>query len=145
MHTYQVKVKWDSGRTGTLSSEKLSEQIKVATPPEFPGGIENVWSPEHYYTAAVCSCYMTTFLSVAENLKLEFKSFACNAEGILEKVEGKWMMTKVILFPVLCLLNEEQKVKAERILQKAEEHCLISNSIKSTVELNPQILIPENC
>jgi len=53
-------------------SSELDESLDVATPPQFPKGIERVWSPEHLFTAAVNSCLMTTFLSIAENSKLEF-------------------------------------------------------------------------
>ncbi len=41
------------------------------------------------------------------------------------------------LFPKLVLKNEVDKDKALRILQKSEAACLISNSIKSKVNLAP--------
>jgi uncharacterized OsmC-like protein len=44
-------------------------------------------------------------------------------------------MAEVILEPTLIITNEADKEKAERILQKSEAACLISNSIKSKVSL----------
>jgi organic hydroperoxide reductase OsmC/OhrA len=82
---------------------------------------------------------MTTFLSIAENSKLEFLSFNCSAKGKLEQIEGKYLMTEVLLEPVLVIAKEADKEKAERILQKSETACLISNSIKSKVSLTTTI------
>jgi peroxiredoxin-like protein len=138
-HSYTVNLKWVSDRKGEISSPQLSQTIEVATPPEFPKGMESIWSPEHLLTAAVNSCYMTTFLSIAENSKLEFISFDCSATGKLELVEGKLLMTEIALKPVLLLSNESDKDRAERILQKSEAACLISNSIKSKVTLETTI------
>ena len=139
-HTYNVDVKWVADRIGEVSSPELLDAIDVATPPEFPKGVEGVWSPEHFFTAAVNGCFMTTFLAVAENSGLAFRTFHCHAEGRLEKQDGRYQMTEIILKPVLMLEDIQQKEKAERILFKAEAACLISNSIKSKVTLVPDVL-----
>ena len=134
-HNYNVNLNWISERKGEVMSPELNDKIEVATPPQFPKGIEGVWSPEHLFTAAVNSCFMTTFLSIAENSKLEFLSFSCAAKGKLEQVDGKFLMTEILLEPVLVISKEADKERAERILQKSEAACLISNSIKSKVSL----------
>jgi len=142
-HYYNVNLNWTSDRKGEISSPELNDTIEVATPPEFPKGIEGIWSPEHLLTASVNSCFMTTFLSIAENSKLEFVSFNCAAKGKLEQVEGKFLMTEVILETVLVITKETDKDRAERVLQKSEAACLISNSIKSKVTLIPTIKIAD--
>lgn len=134
-HYFNVNLSWISDRKGEMSSPELEDVIEVATPPQFPKGIEGIWSPEHLLTAAVNSCFMTTFLAVAENSKLEFELFDCKAKGKLEQVEGKFLMTEVILEPTLVINKETDKDRAERILQKSEAACLISNSIKSKVSM----------
>ena len=138
-HYYKVDLNWTSDRKGEISSPELTQTIEVATPPQFPKGIEGIWSPEHLLTAAVNSCFMTTFLAIAENSKLEFISFDCAAKGKLEQVEGKFLMTEVILEPTLVITKESDKDRAERVLQKSEAACLVSNSIKSKIILIPTI------
>ena len=138
-HIFNVNLKWVADRIGEVSSPELLDAIDVATPPQFPKGVDGVWSPEHFFTAAVNSCFMTTFLAVAENSKLEFTTFSCESEGILDKVDGKYIMTEIILKPHLNIINEADAEKAERILHKSESACLISNSIKSQVTLQPTI------
>jgi len=54
-HTYNVDVKWVADRIGEVSSPELLDAIDVATPPEFPKGVEGVWSPEHFFTACLIS------------------------------------------------------------------------------------------
>lgn len=138
-HYYNVDLKWVADRKGIINSPELNEEIEVATPPQFAKGIEGIWSPEHLLTAAVNSCFMTTFLAIAENSRLEFSHFECDAKGKLEQIEGKFLMTEVLLNASLKVNNEADKEKAERILQKSEAACLISNSIKSKVSLQTKI------
>jgi len=147
-HFYNVQIQWSNDRKGVMCSPELSNSsdqkngcIEVATPPEFPKGIPGIWSPEHLFTAAVSSCLMTTFLSIAENSKLEFTSFQCNSKGKLDQVDGKFLMTEVILEPTVTISHEKDRERAERVLTKAEAACLISNSIKSKVTMLPKILV----
>jgi organic hydroperoxide reductase OsmC/OhrA len=146
-HFYQVNIAWSTDRKGIMCSPELktaamgSGCIEVATPPEFPKGIPGIWSPEHLFTASVSSCLMTTFLAVAENSKLDFTSFDCNSKGKLEQVDGKFMMSEVILEPRLVIKYERDRERAEKILLKAESACLITNSVKSKVSMNPLIIV----
>ena len=140
-HLYEVGLNWSGSRMGTLSSPDLTEPINVATPPQFPGGMENIWSPEHLFTAAVNSCLMTTFLAIAENSKLEFSSFTCKSKGKLEQVDGKFLMTEVILEPTVIIAHEQDREKAQRVLQKSETACLISNSVKSKIIFQPSVIV----
>jgi organic hydroperoxide reductase OsmC/OhrA len=84
---------------------------------------------------------MTTFLSIAEFSKLEFKSFSCEAKGVLDTVEGKLLMTEVHLKPTVVIADESLREKAEKILHKSEAACLISNSVKAKVTMTPNIIV----
>lgn len=146
-HYYNVDVEWNTSRKGTICSPELIREngpcIEVATPPEFPQGIPGIWSPEHLFTAAVSSCLMTTFLSIAENSKLEFANFSCRSKGKLEQIDGKFLMTEIILEPIVTIKDEKDIERAERILQKSEAACLISNSVKSKITMIPTIKISQ--
>lgn len=147
-HYYNVEVNWNTDRKGTMCSPELEKaggcSVEVATPPEFPKGVPGIWSPEHLFTAAVCSCLMTTFLSVAENSKLYFIQFTCKSKGKLEQVDGKFIMSEIILEPTVMITDEKDREKAERVLMKSEAACLISNSIKSKVTMLPLIKVDAN-
>lgn len=142
-HLYEVSVKWDNDRKGTMSSPVLNSKVEVATPPEFAKGMPGIWSPEHLLVAAVNSCLMTTFLAIAENSKLEYSGFDSNAVGKLEKVDGKLMISEITLSPIVTIGNEGDKERAERILQKSESNCLISNSVLAKIIFQPHIKVLE--
>lgn len=140
-HYYEVSVQWEVERKGIMSSPVLHSEIEVVTPPEFPKGIEGLWSPEHLLVGAVNSCLMTTFLAIAENSKLNFSEFDSKAIGKLEMIEGKYMISEVTLEPSVTIEDEHQRDRALRVLQKSEANCLITNSIKSKIIFNPTIKI----
>jgi peroxiredoxin-like protein len=144
-HHYNVDITWNTERKGMMCSPELNSHsgicIEVATPPQFPKGMPGIWSPEHLFTASVSSCFMTTFLSVAENSRLVFTDFTCRSTGKLEQIDGKFMMTEIVLEPTVTIADEKDRGKAERVLQKSESLCLISNSVKSKIIMLPSIQI----
>lgn len=147
-HTYNVEIEWIHQRKGKMYSPELHDQnnnnaneIEVATPTQFNGGMPFTWSPEHLFTSAIASCLMTTFLAIAEHSKLNYKSFKCKSKGFLDKVDGRFAMSKIELYPEICLETEVDIEKAKKVLEKAKKACLISNSVKSEVEMHPSIKI----
>ena len=140
-HIYDVDLEWQEGRIGLLRSEKLDDEIKVATPPEFPGGVERIWSPEHLFVSSVSSCFMTTFAAIAEYSKLEYEGLTVHASGVMSRVNGKFAISEIFLRPVLVIADEKQVDKAYRILEKAEEACLISRSVKTEIVLEPKVVM----
>jgi len=134
---YQTEVEWTGERHGDLRAPVLPE-LRIDAPPEFKGH-DGVWTPEHLFVASVNSCFMTTFLAIAENSKLDFISFKAGATGRLEKMERGFAMTEITLHPKLVIKNAGDFERANRILEKAEKHCLISNSIKSETRVEAEI------
>lgn len=82
---------------------------------------------------------MTTFLAIAENSSLDFLSFECAAKGKLELNEGKFMISEILLKPTVVIHNENHRSKATRILKKAEDACLISNSVRSEITMEIEV------
>ncbi len=141
IHYYEVDLLWDSRTQGTLSSPVITSKIDVVTPPEFPNGIKEKWTPEHLFVSAVNSCLMATFLLVADNSKFEFISFVSKAIGKIEKVDGRFLMTEIILKPTLIIPSAQNETKAKRVLDMSEKACTIANSIKTKIVLQPVIII----
>ena len=141
-YTYRTDVDWTGERKGRLTSPELAE-MEVAAPPEFKGHA-GIWTPEHLFVGAVTSCFMTTFLAIAELSKLDFTSFDASGTGKLEKVEGAGLkITEVALRARVGLRRAEDGDRARRILEKAERNCLISNSVNSTVTLESEVFVEE--
>lgn len=142
LHFYSTDVAWTGERHGNLTAPQLPS-VLVDAPPEFRGH-HGVWTPEHLFVGAINSCFMTTFLAIAENSKLDFVDFDSKATGKLEKQDNiGLMMTLVVLRPRLTIRNAHDEGRALRILEKAERHCLIANSVRTRIRLEPEIRISE--
>ncbi|MFA7671701.1 MAG: OsmC family protein [Sphaerochaetaceae bacterium] len=139
-HIYETSLKWTENRKGVFSSVGM-EDIEVATPIQFPGGHPNIWSPEHFYIGAAEICFMTTFLAIAEKSKLEFTAYESKAVGTLATVGKGLAFDKIKLYPKVTLKREEDTEKALKLLEKAERHCLISNSMKNEVTYEAEIVV----
>ena len=139
-HQYEVNVEWTQDRKGILSSPVLTQQIEVATPPDFPKGIPNIWSPEHLFVAAINSCVMNTFFAIAENSDLTYVSFKSNAVGKVEKIDGNYQVTEITLKPILTISDVKDSERAMHVLEMSEKKCLISNSVKTIIHLESEIV-----
>lgn len=137
VYNYQTTVKWTEQRKGIMSCAGKPE-VQVATPPEFKGH-EGIWSPEDLFVASANICLMTTFLAVAERAGLAFSSYESTAEGRLELVEGKFQFTAITIKPLITVKSGDDAAKAKELIEKAERNCLISNSMKAMVTLEPVI------
>ena len=139
VHYYEIKAKWKQGKEGELTEPTLPA-IHTGTAPPFPGAVANAWAPEHLFVAAINGCLMTTFFAIAENSRLAFDFYECRARGKLEKVDGRYMISEVVLQPLIRVTFEKDIDRAERIIQKSENICLISNSVKTKIVLDPEIV-----
>ncbi|MCP9456776.1 MAG: OsmC family protein [Nitrospira sp.] len=137
VYCYQTTVRWTEQRKGVISCAGKPD-VEVATPPEFKGH-PNIWSPEDLFVASANICLMTTFLAFAERAGLAFASYESEAEGRLELVEGKFQFTAITLKPTITLKSSADASKAKELIEKAEANCLISNSMKAQVTLEPVI------
>lgn len=138
-HYYEVNLGWQYDRLGQLSAPGITDLIEVATPVQFAKGMPGIWSPEHLLVGAVVSCFMTTFLAIAENSRLDFEDFDCHARGKLEETETGLIISEIELQPLLLISHESDSNKARSVLTKSERHCLITNSIRAKVTMAPTI------
>lgn len=137
-YRYTISVRWTGEKKGALTATG-KPPVEVATPPEFKGH-EGIWSPEDLYVASVNACIMTTFLAYAARAGLSFEEYESEAEGLLEFLDGGFVFTKIFVRPRIALRPGEERAKAEEILHKAERDCLVSNSIRAEVVLEPTIV-----
>lgn len=137
---YETSVSWKQDKIGKLASTGMPD-LEVATPPEFKGHPE-IWTPEHLFVASAEICLMTTFLAIAEKARLKFLSYRSCAKGTLAQDENKkYLFTKIEIYPEITVDEEELKTKALSVIQKAENHCLISHSIKTNVVVYPRATV----
>jgi len=130
---YKAKTTWASARRGLLSAAE-KPNIVVGSPPEFKGE-RDVWTPEEMLVGSLNTCIMLTFLSIAQARGLTPASYESEAEGLLENVEGKFRITEVTVRPHITVKGEGEIERAREIIERAEDECFISNSVKSKVKI----------
>lgn len=135
--SFHTNLEWADNRAGILRSAGKPE-FRVASPPQFKGE-EGVWTPEDLFVAAVDVCTMTTFVAIAQRLNLPVQSYISAAEGIAEFIDGSYRLTKVILRPTITIKTAGAVEQTEKALSDAHKGCLISNSIRSEVYIEPTI------
>ena len=142
-YLYDTEVGWMGGRVGYLRSSADLPVLEVSSPAEF-NGQAHTWTPEHLFVASLNSCYLATFVAIAELSKIDFVSFTCTAVGKLERAEGQhYRITEVILRPTLVLSDGTELNLANKALEKAGKNCFIANSILTTVKVEPEIELLE--
>jgi peroxiredoxin-like protein len=118
--------------------------LATTTPREFDGPGDR-WSPETLLVAAVADCFALTFRGIARNSQLSWKSLECDATGTLDRVDGVTRFTHIHLHASLSVPPDTSVDLATRILQKAEDRCLISRSLNATVHLEPRVTVLQPC
>ncbi len=135
--TFSGTVEWTRGREGVAHIAGRPE-LAVASPPEFKGP-DGRWAPEHLFVTSVNLCTMLTFLSFAEHKSLPLVSYESQAEGTLEFVDSGYRFTRLVLRPRIVVSTADAVAEAKSILEDAHRRCLISNSMRSEVVVDPQI------
>ncbi len=141
---FEVVLNWQGGRKGIITANDVKDTIRVATPPEFTGGVPDMWSPEHLFLSSLSSCFMTTYLAFAEKRKLTISHFECNAIGQIELTDGHLAFTNVNLYPKIYVQKEENIAAANAILLEASKYCIIANSIKPHLIHHGQVLLEKH-
>lgn len=122
----------------SLAGNRL-ETIRSAPPAEF-GGPGDKWSPETLLVAAVADCFILTFRAIAKASKLSWISLKCEVEGTLDRIEGRSRFTQFLIRATLSVPQDTKEDRALRLLEKAEQGCLITNSLSSTTRLDAVVV-----
>ncbi len=139
-YSYKADAHWTNHKRGIVEGEAIPRTINFAAPPEF-GGEPGLWTPEHLLLAAVSTCFVATLRAVAEASKLEFEGVEVPIEGKIEKLEGGFKFTRITLRPVITIHHEKDRERIGRVLEKAEQVCLVSRSLDCDIALDPTIQV----
>ena len=104
--------------------------LSVAPPASF-GGPGNIHSPEDLQVAAVASCFILSFKAIATASKLDWESLDVTVSGTLAQEDRQILFTGFETNAELTIPAGASREKAERLLEKAEHTCFITNSLKA--------------
>ena len=138
-HSYLASASGGTEGSVVVSGEGLPD-LDTQAPPQF-GGPEGVWSPETMLSAAVANCFILSFLAIARASKFEWTALECDVEGVLDRPERTTFFTAFNIHAVLRVPTDAKVELAQRLLEKAEQICLVTASLKSEMALTTEVQI----
>jgi organic hydroperoxide reductase OsmC/OhrA len=148
MSHYTAAISW--GRNGAVFADN---RYSRAHRWNFDGGIEvpasaspylvppplsvaEAVDPEEAFVAALASCHMLWFLSIASKRGFVIESYRDEAIGVMaNNADGKLAMTQVTLRPRIKFAGEKRPSVAQHdaMHHEAHEQCFIASSVKTAV------------
>ena len=155
MSEYSATIKWQRSDNEVYIDNQYSRghewffdggfTVQASSSPHIvplPYSIEANVDPEEAFIAALSSCHMLFFLSIAAKRKFIVDEYIDAAIGVMEKdSDGKTVITKVTLRPSVRFSGDKQPTleQIEKIHHESHEKCFIANSVKTKVitEIRP--------
>jgi organic hydroperoxide reductase OsmC/OhrA len=98
---------------------------------------ENAVDPEEAFIAAIASCHMLLFLSIAAQKKYVVISYEDEAEGILEKNNaGQMTMTRIDLHPQIIFSDPTPtREEVKEMHNIAHARCFLASAVRSEINI----------
>ena len=138
-HVYEVSATAAPEGDVELQSERLP--FLHSAPPAELGGPGDRWSPETFLAAAVGDCFVLTFRGAARAAKLPWASLRVDVAGTLDRIDRVTRFTGFDVRAHLLVPAGTPVDQAEAVLLKAEQNCLIANSLSATVHLHFDVAV----
>jgi organic hydroperoxide reductase OsmC/OhrA len=143
MSEHRVHVTWERGGTefGYETYPRNHRwrfeggvEVPASAAPAFRGDPKRV-DPEAAFVAALSSCHMLTFLSIASRKRLVVDAYEDDAVGFLEKNEaGRLAITRVVLRPRVRFAGIPPAAESIADLhERAHHECFVANSVRTEV------------
>ena len=141
-HYYSARARV-SQTNGVVISSGGVPSLRTAPPPEF-GGPGDQWSPETLVVAAIADCVIMTFQSIANAKRFVYTDLVCDVQGKLDRQSRVTSFTEFRIAVRLGLpADAASEDDARGLVERAKEHCLLTNSLKAAVNLETTIHFDE--
>ncbi len=148
-HEYRATIRWTRGEDESFSDNRYSRghvwsfdggiEVPGSASPSvvpLPFSREDAVDPEEAFVAAVSSCHMLTFLSIAAKKRFVIDRYEDKALGVMTKNgNGKLFVSKVTLDPAI-EFSGEKLPSPEQIADMhhlAHKECFIANSVLTEI------------
>jgi organic hydroperoxide reductase OsmC/OhrA len=150
MSAHTATISWQRGDADFASGHysrrhewRFDGGIVVAASPS-PQVVPAPWSdasavdPEEAFVAAIASCHMLWFLSLAAERGHVVESYADEAIGTMARIApGRQAITEVVLRPRIVFANGDSADAAaiQALHADAHERCFIANSVRTAIRV----------
>ena len=149
---HKVEVRWSRGET-IFTDNRYSRghtwhfdggvEVPASSSPHVvrvPYSVAAAVDPEEAFVAAISSCHMLWFLSLAADAGFRVDQYLDEAVGVMGKnAAGKTAVTRVTLQPRVTFSGAKLPARAEidELHHKAHEECFIANSVTTEILCEP--------
>jgi organic hydroperoxide reductase OsmC/OhrA len=139
MTEYSTVVEWKNDMYGFLRCGN-GHEAAFSFPPEF-NGKKGVFTPEDAFVASLNMCIHMTFLVVCRKARINLVRYECEAKGETKSEVGNiYYFSKVTLHPRIVVKGSTMET-IQRLLGIAKKNCIVSNSVKCSVDILPEITL----
>lgn len=136
-HHYQTWLK------RTLSSRVRLEApprplISAGPSPELDGDA-TTWSAELLLLSSIGTCLLTTFEALAARARVSVLAWEARIGGVVDRTDTGLTFTK---FTIDIDMEVSDVERARAVLEETKQHCLITNSLRASVEIEAKIHAP---
>ena len=151
-HSHKVQVHWSRGEAA-FTDNRYSRghtwrfdggiEVPASSSPHVvraPLSVEAAVDPEEAFVAAISSCHMLWFLSIAAERGFRVDDYFDEAEGVMVKnAAGKTAVTRVTLRPRVTFSGDTKpsRTQLDELHHKAHEECFIANSVTTDIICEP--------
>ncbi|HKS93380.1 MAG TPA: OsmC family protein [Gammaproteobacteria bacterium] len=149
LHHYQAVCSWRGStaagyeaydRSHELRAPPAPQALSLSSDPAFRGDPQRL-NPEQLLLMAAASCQLLSFLAIAARARLEVVEYEDRAEGFMPEDDKPVHITRIVLKPRIVLRGAADAARVRRLVDQAHHACFIANSLKSTIEITPEIVI----
>ena len=150
---HKVEVRWSRGEA-IFTDNRYSRghtwhfdggvEVPASSSPHVvrvPYSVAAAVDPEEAFVAAISSCHMLWFLSLAADAGFRVDQYLDEAVGVMGRnAAGKTAVTRVTLQPRVTFSGEKLPTRAriDELHHKAHEECFIANSVTTEILCEPR-------
>jgi organic hydroperoxide reductase OsmC/OhrA len=144
-HHFEAQVSWRAGGEGVTAGTHRVQfagrpPLDLAAAPQYRGDPSRL-NPEELFVAALTSCQLLSFLSLAGRAGVSVLAYEDRPLGTLAVADRKMRMTDVLLRPRITVAAGTDEAKVRGLVESAHEVCFIANSVACPVRLEPEVVV----
>jgi organic hydroperoxide reductase OsmC/OhrA len=138
---FPASVEWEGGSI-TVASVAGKQDLDVATPPEFGGEAEAVWSPEDLLVVSAASCFAVTLAAIVRRRTIPLLSLHVDGTGhVGPSQDGHLGFTSIELQVTAETDVAEAVIQLETAIERAENGCLVAMALKIPVNVHATVTV----
>ena len=138
---FPTSVEWEGGSM-TVASVAGKHDLDVATPPEFGGEAEAVWSPEDLLVASAATCFAVTLAAIVRRRSIPLLSLHVDGNGHVDpRQDGQLGFTSIALQVSAETDSAEAVTQLEAAIERADNACLVAMALNIPVNVQATVTV----